>query len=193
MAPHCWGQVICFSATAKQCKGCSDGKSCAIQVRDRLAELGARIDVTALFRANQAYLDKLGVPRAPVSMALKGPAELVGRPDAKFEVEADFSGLSHHARRIASSVYRAGIDMNKDAKQGVNQFADMRFRPEYMAGVQSLLISKPLFTRDDMKLAIYKVKEMSGPVLNNTCSFVLSALQALDVITTVGEGTYALK
>jgi hypothetical protein len=194
LAPHCWGQVICFSATAKDCKNCDSGKSCAIQVRESLGELAERIDVSSLIRTNQAFLDKAGVPRSVIKQELKGPLPgIVGKVSERFEVEADFSGLSHHARRIATAIHRAGIDMANDAKHGLNQFRAMKFRPEYMASVQDLMTAQRAFSRDDLKIAILEEKEMTAPALNNTCSFVISAMLALDAIVTVGDGIYAPK
>jgi len=158
---HCQGQIVSFSATSKGCKECPLAKECAIEVRQRLLSLQERID------------------------------GLIGSANCKFDSTRDFSGLSHHARRIATAVERAGIDMAADARHGTNSFKSTRFRPEYMAEIQELLNTRKPFTSREVKLAIGRVVELSPSSINNCSSFVISAMEALGVITQVGGGLYA--
>lgn len=189
---HCQGQIVSFSATSKGCKECPLAKECAIEVRQRLLSLQERIDVTKLLHGVQTFLDRHGVPRSSIKVELvKAGKSLIGSANCKFEPTRDFSGLSHHARRIATAVERAGIDMAADARQGVNSFKATRFRPEYMGEIQELLNSRKPFTSREVKLAIGRVVELSPSSINNCSSFVISALEALGVITQVGGGLYA--
>lgn len=188
---HCWGQVVCFSATARYCKECPEATSCAVEVRKRLAALQAKLDVTALAHPVQVFLDRKGVVRSDFKVELIGGRSLIGKHSAKFDVKS-FSHLSKHAARLAESIQRAGIDVRSDAKHGANLFHTLKFRPAYMGAVQELLNGKTIYARDEFKQAIAGVADLKASSLRNTTSFVISALEALKVIHSLGDGTYAL-
>ena len=189
---HCQGQIVCFSASAKSCKECPQNKEGALEVRSRLHSLQERIDVSKLLHGVQAFLDRKGVSRGDIKVELvSGAKPLIGKSRERFESRRDLSSLSVHARRIATAIEKSGIDMVADSKQGVNSFKTMKMRPGYLAEIQELLNKRRPFSRLELKLAIGRAVTLSPSSMNNTSSFVISALEALEVITQVGDGLYA--
>lgn len=191
---HCWGQVICFSASDSFCKSCPQSDKCALEVHRRLCQLSERIDVSTKLHSVQTFLDRKGVKTAVVKQELMGGLRpLIGAAKEKFDVEVSTKGLSKHAARIVVAVQKAGIDMRLDAQRGVNAFRSLRFRPAYMAEIQDLISRKKVFTSVDIKHAIGRAVNVSTATMNNTSSFVVSALEALGVITKIGASSYAVK
>lgn len=191
---HCWGQVICFSASDSFCKSCPQAANCAVEVHRRLCELSGRIDVSTKLHSVQTFLDRKGVSTGVVKQELlRGLRPLIGSAKERFDVEVSTKGLSKHAARIVVAVQKAGIDMRLDAKRGVNSFRSLKFRPAYMAEIQDLISRKRDFTSLDVKHAIGRAVDVSTATLNNTSSFVVSALEALGVITKIGASSYAVK
>lgn len=194
VAPFCWGQAACFRADAKRCETCPHNVECVRVVLERLGEISKEVNVSPLIVSARAFLDKRGVI-VDVQESTDVKVRMASAVSINFDttdVEALTEGLAIRAKKIAVAMAKKGINMSADAQRNTNSMRSIRFKPEYMADIQDMVNQNKEFTREMVKEAIANGKEMKSSLLNNSCSFAISAMKALGFITEIGQGKYVI-
>lgn len=195
IAPFCWGQAVCFRATSKACAKCVYCTGCAQKVMSNLVIISEDINVSDLIVATRSFLDKRGVSVTDDVSSDGTKMRIAMTSKIKFDtdhVEDAISSISIRAQSIARAITKAGIDMRADANRSANSFKAINFKPDYMADIQDLCNQQAIFTRDMVKEAIRKNRDLKYSALNNSVSFAVSAMKALGFIKDIGDGKYAL-
>lgn len=185
LAPFCYGRCSSFNSTGALCKKCPFGRDCAFKVMLNLAEINETLDVVDLMKRTQSFLDRYGVERKAPIKSKSGAKMRFATSLTEVEVPQFVEALPVKSKMLAKALIKSGINMQLDARQGVNSF-DSSFRPTYMRKVQDLLINGQ-FTTDELKLAISSEASLSQQALRNAASTVVRTMKELGFIQSCGN------
>lgn len=195
LAPFCWGQAACFRAVSKDCNKCQHNIDCAKKALSNLNEINKEINVSDLIVAARWFLDKRGVSVSKeIDEIGVAKARLAVSTNIRFDASHidELSDLSIRAKSIAKAIARAGVDMRADAKRGTNSLRAIKFKPDYMADIQDLLNENSVVTRDMIRETVKTGRDLKYSVVNNSCSFAISAMKAMGFIKEIGDGKYVI-